>query len=136
MSQGDALEKNNIFVSRIHIRSAQSKDRNHLVRISARAMRSQVLTHHKCQSVVAIPMHDEASRPRFETIMTPTRTTEEQFLNDRIGTFVSVYLITGIRLTGTLQGHDSDAVFLRPHGGQPFDDQMIFKLAISTIASV
>ena len=36
---------------------------------------------------------------------------------------------------GTLIDFDQDAVFLRPHGGRLSEDQMIFKLAISTIES-
>ncbi len=63
------------------------------------------------------------------------RTTEEKFLNARIGHPVAVFLISGLRLTGTLIDADDHAIFLRAHGSRLSVDQMIYKLAISTIES-
>lgn len=61
--------------------------------------------------------------------------TEESFLADLIGSHVAIYLVTGIRLLGVLSAQDDEAVFLRPHGARTSEVQMIYKLAISTIAS-
>lgn len=64
--------------------------------------------------------------------------TEQEFLADRFGKPVGIWLLTGIRLVGVLIGEDAaaDVVFLRPLGGGTSEIQMISKLAISTISSI
>lgn len=60
--------------------------------------------------------------------------TEGSFLNERVKKQVSIWLISGICLRGTLVGHDDEAVFLLPYQGRDRDIQMIYKVAVSTIA--
>lgn len=59
--------------------------------------------------------------------------TEDSFLRDRTSQCVHIYLLSGIKLIGLLEGHHSDVVFLRQQGARSNDVQMISKCAISTI---
>ncbi len=53
---------------------------------------------------------------------------QDSALEQLLGTLVTVYLISGIRLTGTLKQHDSFTLLL-----QGVDEVLVFKHAISTV---
>jgi sRNA-binding regulator protein Hfq len=62
--------------------------------------------------------------------------TEDAFLEARIGQPVAIYLINGIKLLGTLRGHDAEVLFLSPrdaHDGTT--EMMVSKAAISTVVA-
>lgn len=64
------------------------------------------------------------------------RMTEDAFLDQRIGQPITIFLISGLKLVGTLLSFDLDVIFLRPHDAQEGGVQMILKSAISTIVSM
>lgn len=65
---------------------------------------------------------DEAGSPA------PSGDLQTQALDRLLGTLVTVYLVSGIRLTGTLQQHDSFTLRL-----QGADEVLVFKHMISTV---
>lgn len=62
-----------------------------------------------------------------------TKLTESAFLAEHVGVKVDVYLINGIRLSGTLLGAHQDLVFLEPLEKHDGTMQMVLKHAISSI---
>jgi sRNA-binding regulator protein Hfq len=65
------------------------------------------------------------------------RMTEDAFLEARTGQPVAIYLINGIKLLGSLIGHDAEVVFLNPRDAHDDDAtaMMVSKAAISTVVA-
>lgn len=65
-----------------------------------------------------------------------TITTEDDFLGQRIGKPVAIFLINGLRLLGVLKATDSRTVLLKPLDPRDSETELIMKSAISTVVSM